>query len=426
VHGLELSLFRRAPGLHAHVQFLDNPPRLVAPHHRQHIRLGLDGLPCYQVPDQRLHTLRWLALDCRDNVEPNGIAVPPAVPRRPDCQARGPDIHLCHTGRSAWPCWHLHRAMSQDRCLPDGIERVLPVFSLAVDQSVVGRTDDETVPQLIERFEGLEDVSLSVKGRNDPRPFLHALEEFADPALSRRPVFAFPPAFLACYARLTLGDLALAPHPDVLVQHAENLVVFHAHRQRGVGQEAACPRAVVDRPETTRAPMFRVAQRGGVLDDQQRGAPEATLHRSVDVPGQDVVMLDLGIREQPVDSFRLMRILRDPGNARRGILNQCRPNANGSFRPRPMSEVGSTELQYRPCGRLKCLHGSQPVDPHRPQRNFLARVPSEAAGVGHSPSFLGKDEPLGRGRCARGRERSERGRWWRCWSRSPRRGQRSR
>jgi hypothetical protein len=47
--------------------------------------------------------------------------------------------------------------MSDDRCLPDRIERVLSAFSVAVDQSVVARTDDETVPQLVECFECLEE-----------------------------------------------------------------------------------------------------------------------------------------------------------------------------------------------------------------------------------------------------------------------------
>jgi hypothetical protein len=108
--------------------------------------------------------------------------VPPAIPRRPDCQAHRPDIHLRHTCRSAWPRWHIDRAMSHDRCLRNRIERVLSVFAVAVDQSVVGRTDDETVPQFVERFEGLEDVALSVKGRNDPRPFLHAIEENSNTA----------------------------------------------------------------------------------------------------------------------------------------------------------------------------------------------------------------------------------------------------
>ena len=109
-------------------------------------------------------------------------------------------------------------------------------------------------------------------------------------------------------------------------------------------------------------------------------------------------MLDLGIREQPVDSFRLMRILHEPGNARRGILNQRRPDAHRSFCSRGVSEVCSPEFQHCPCGRLKCLHGYQPVGPYGPQSNFFTRSPAEAADVGHTPSFLGKDEsPSGRG-----------------------------
>jgi len=184
--------------------------------------------------------------------------------------------------------------MSHDRCLPDRIERVLSAFSVAVDQSVVARTDDETVPQLVECFKCLEYVALPVENRDDARPFLHTLEELADPMLRRRPVFAFPPALLACYARLTLGHLALGSHPDVLVQHTEDLVVVDAYREGGVGQKSTCPGAVVDRAKSTHARMLRVAQCGGVLDDQHCRAPEASLRRSVDVPGQYVVVLDLG------------------------------------------------------------------------------------------------------------------------------------
>jgi hypothetical protein len=203
----------------------------------------------------------------------------------------------------------------------------------------VDRTNDATVPQSDDLFEGLEDVALSVKCCDQSRPFLHALEEIVHPALALRPMLALPLALLARMARLPLGYLALAAYPHLLVQHAKNLVVVNAHRKCCVGQKAPRPGAVVDRPQTTRVRMFRVAQRRGVLDDQHRGVPEASLYRSADVPGQDLVMRDLGIRQQPVDSFRLMSILRHSGNARRGILNQCRSNPNSSFGTGAMPKV---------------------------------------------------------------------------------------
>ena len=181
-------------------------------------------------------------------------------------------------------------------------------------------------------------------------------EDPVSAALVVGPVLALSRAQLALHGGF-LGRLLLrAANERVLMQHPEHFVAVSRDRKGRVREETLRRRPVVDRPETDKARTRVERQRRGVLQRQDRPARNASARRRPHMPREDSVSSHRGIRQEPVGTLRLHRVLDRHRNARRRRAHHVGGDLYQPFRAGAMTKVRTPKLAHRPRRRVQEVH----------------------------------------------------------------------